>query len=162
MSEFWSPGGKFPFRTAGLVLALFSVSICFGHSEAQAQRAGARGNNSPAVTLAQVKIERMNERIAAVGSGRARQQVTLTTRTAGVITEVLFEGGQLVEANQALVKLNAETEAIAVETAEAQRAQAADTVARYKQLNPGTYEAWHFRGRYGTQGRRRRPAAGSR
>ncbi|HXE01755.1 MAG TPA: efflux RND transporter periplasmic adaptor subunit [Hyphomicrobium sp.] len=138
MSEFWSPGGKFPFRTAGLVLALFSVSICFGHSEAQAQRAGARGNSAPAVTLAQVKIQRMNERVAAVGSGRARQQVTLTTRTAGVITEVLFQGGQLVEANQALVKLNADTEAIAVETAEAQRAQAADTVARYKQLNPGT------------------------
>jgi RND family efflux transporter MFP subunit len=73
-----------------------------------------------------------------VGSGRARQQVTLTTRVAGVIDQVLFEGGQLVEANQALVKLNADTEAIAVETAQAQRAQAADTVARYKQLNEGT------------------------
>jgi RND family efflux transporter MFP subunit len=80
----------------------------------------------------------MNQRVAAVGSGRARQQVTLTTRVAGVIDKVMFEGGQLVEANQGLVQLNADTEAIAVETAQAQRAQAADTVARYKQLNEGT------------------------
>jgi RND family efflux transporter MFP subunit len=88
--------------------------------------------------LADVKIQRMNQRVAAVGSGRARQQVTLTTRVAGVIDKVMFEGGQLVEANQGLVQLNADTEAIAVETAQAQRAQAADTVARYKQLNEGT------------------------
>jgi RND family efflux transporter MFP subunit len=90
------------------------------------------------VTVADVKIARMNERIAAVGSARARQQVTLTTRVAGVISEVLFEGGQRVEANQPLVKLASEPEAIAVETAMAQRAQAADTVDRYKQLNEGT------------------------
>jgi RND family efflux transporter MFP subunit len=122
----------------GLALVLFLIPICLGHSEAQAQRAGKHGNSSPAVTRAVVKIDRINERIAAVGSARARQQVTLTTRTAGVITDVLFKGGQLVEANQALVKLNADTEAIAVETAEAQRAQAADTVERYQQLHEGT------------------------
>ena len=75
----------------------------------------------PAVTITDVKLARMNERIAAVGSARARQQVTLTTRVAGVIDKVLFEGGQLVEANQPLVKLNSDPEAIAVETAAAQR-----------------------------------------
>ncbi len=65
----------------------------------------------------------MNQRVAAVGSGRARQQVTLTTRVAGVIDKVLFEGGQLVEANQPLVELDAATEKVTVETAAAQRAQ---------------------------------------
>lgn len=105
---------------------------------AHAQRAGgARNDQTPAVKLTDVKIEKMNERIAAVGSGRARQQVTLTTRVAGVIEEVLFEGGQLVEAGAPLIKLNAEPESIAIETAVAQRAQAADTVERYKQLNEG-------------------------
>lgn len=97
---------------------------------------GGRGANAlTAVTTTDVKIERINERVAAVGSARARQQVTLTTRVAGVIDKVMFEGGQLVEANQPLVQLNAEPEAIAVETAQAQRQQAADTVDRYKQLN---------------------------
>jgi RND family efflux transporter MFP subunit len=119
----------------GLVVAL--VGILFPASIAQAQRAP-RAPAAPTVTLTDVKVERMNERVAAVGSARARQQVTLTTRVAGVISEVLFQGGQLVDANQPLVKLNAEPEKIAVETAEAQRAQAADTVDRYKLLNEGT------------------------
>lgn len=123
-------------RAALLILPLCALGPV--NTESHAQRAGRRGDILPAVTLADVKIERMNQRVAAVGSGRARQQVTLTTRVAGVIDKVLFEGGQLVEANQGLVQLNADTEAIAVETAQAQRAQAADTVARYKQLNEGT------------------------
>jgi RND family efflux transporter MFP subunit len=122
----------------GLGIAIAIGAMWLGVSDGYAQRAGKRGDILPAVTLADVKIERMNERVAAVGSGRARQQVTLTTRVAGVIEQVLFEGGQLVEANQPLIKLNADTEAIAVETAEAQRAQAADQVSRYKQLHEGT------------------------
>lgn len=104
----------------------------------EAQRAGKRGDILPAVKLTEVAIERMNQRVAAVGSGRARQQVTLTTRVAGVIDKVLFDGGQLVDANQSLVELDAATEKVAVETAAAQRAQAYDTVQRYKQLNEGT------------------------
>lgn len=106
--------------------------------EASAQRRGGRADIVPAVTVVEVKLQRLNERVAAVGSGRARQQVTLTTRVAGVIGEVLFEGGNLVEAGQPLVKLNAEPEAITVESAAAQRAQAADQVERYKQLSSGT------------------------
>lgn len=100
--------------------------------------AGRGANALTTVTSADVKLERINERVAAVGSARARQQVTMTTRVAGVIDKVLFEGGQIVEANAPLVQLNAESEAIAVETAAAQRAEASDTVDRYKQLNEGT------------------------
>jgi RND family efflux transporter MFP subunit len=139
MTVFSTLGGRTPSRSAALLLALACGALSLNVSEANAQeRAGRRGDVAPAVTLADVKVERMNQRVAAVGSGRARQQVTLTTRVAGVIDKVLFEGGQLVEANQALVQLNADPEAIAVETAEAQRSQAADTVARYKQLTEGT------------------------
>ena len=119
---------------AGLATALLTVT---SSGPGSAQGAG-RADTAPAVTITDVKTERMNERVAAVGSARARQQVTLTTRVAGVISEVLFQGGQQVELNQPLVKLNADPEAIAVETAEAQRAQAADQVERYKQLTEGT------------------------
>ncbi|HVZ04538.1 efflux RND transporter periplasmic adaptor subunit [Hyphomicrobium sp.] len=125
-------------RSGVAFFALLLSTTWLATAAVHAQRAGKRGDILPAVTLADVKIQRMNQRVAAVGSGRARQQVTLTTRVAGVIDKVMFEGGQLVEANQGLVQLNADTEAIAVETAQAQRAQAADTVARYKQLNEGT------------------------
>jgi RND family efflux transporter MFP subunit len=104
-------------------------------SAAEAQRSRRGPPSDPVVSVFDVKTEPVNERVAAVGSGRAREQLTLTTRVAGVIAEVLFEGGQKVEAGQPLVKLSAEPEAIAVETADAQRAQAFDAVERYKQLN---------------------------
>ena len=119
-----------------LALAVGLGALAAATGEASAQRRG-RADIVPAVTVVEVKLQRVNERVAAVGSGRARQQVTLTTRVAGVIAEVLFEGGNLVEAGQPLVKLSAEPEAIAVETADAQRAQAADQVERYKQLTSG-------------------------
>lgn len=119
-----------------LILAVGLGGLAAATGEASAQRRG-RADIVPAVTVVEVKLQRVNERVAAVGSGRARQQVTLTTRVAGVIAEVLFEGGNLVEAAQPLVKLSAEPEAIAVETADAQRAQAADQVERYRQLTSG-------------------------
>lgn len=121
-------------QLAGLLLV--GAILCAGTPEAEAQqRRGGRGDQSPAITSVDVKMERVNERVAAVGSGRARQQVNLTTRVAGVIAEVLFKGGEKVEAGQPLVKLSSEPEAIAVETAEAQRSQAADAVERLRQLN---------------------------
>lgn len=110
------------------------MAILPATAEAQRRRGGG-GDGTPVVSAVDVKSERVSERVAAVGSGRARQQVTLTTRVAGVIAEVSFEGGAKVEAGQALVKLNSEPEAIAVETAAAQRSQAADAVERYRQLN---------------------------
>ena len=95
-----------PRRSIVLRLAMAAAALVLASPKALAQRSpgAGRGTAAPVVTLADVKVERMNERIAAVGSARARQQVTLTTRVAGVIAEVLFEGGQLVEANQPLVQ----------------------------------------------------------
>lgn len=115
--------------TLGLAFLLLVNAV-----PAEAQRAR-RAPTETVVSAYEVKAEPVNERIAAVGSGRAREQVTLTTRVAGVIAEVLFDGGDKVEAGAVLVKLASEPEAIAVETAEAQRAQAFDAVERYKQLN---------------------------
>lgn len=119
-------------------IAIAGAILGMGLFAAEAQRRKGGEQQAPAITLIEIKMERLSERVAAVGSGRARQQVTLTTRVAGVIAEVLFEGGSKVEAGQPLLRLNSEPEAITVETATAQRAQAADTVDRYKQLNEGT------------------------
>lgn len=103
--------------------------------DAEAQRVRRGPQSDAIVSVYDIKTEPVSERVAAVGSGRAREQVTLTTRVAGVISEVLFKGGDKVEKGQVLVRLASEPEAIAVETAEAQRAQAFDAVERYKQLN---------------------------
>ncbi len=125
-------------RPALAFAALALLATHFAPPAALAQRARDRTDLAPAVTLTKPTKSRVNERVAAVGSARARQQITLTTRVAGVIKDVSFVGGEIVEAGHPLVKLDSEPEAIAVETAEAQRLQAADTVERYKQLNDGT------------------------
>lgn len=101
---------------------------------ADAQR-GRRGMESEQViSTYEVRTAPAIERVAAVGSGKARHQVTLTTRVAGVIEEVLFQGGDKIEPGQPLIRLSSEQEAIAVESAEAQRQQAADAVDRLKQI----------------------------
>lgn len=121
--------------TLMLATALSILTITANTADAQGRRG--RPVGPPPVTLVDVQLTPINERIAAVGSGRARRQVTIATRHAGVVEKVLFEGGTMVEMNQPLVQLHAETEQIAVETAEAQRAQAADAVERLKQLTEG-------------------------
>lgn len=121
-----------------LLLAATCGILALSASDADAQRRrGGRGAEAPPVSLFDVQVVPINERIAAVGSGRARRQVTIAARQPGIVEKVLFAGGEMVKANQPLVQLRSETEQIAVETAEAQRAQAADAVARLTQLTEG-------------------------
>jgi RND family efflux transporter MFP subunit len=123
-----------------LAVALMLVATCgvaMFTTDADAQRRRGRATEAPPVTLFDVQVVPINERVAAVGSGRARRQVTIATRHPGIVEKVLFQGGEMVKATQPLVQLRSETEQIAVETAEAQRAQAADAVARLKQLTEG-------------------------
>lgn len=135
MSSTQSPsrGTRFRAGPLGIVSAACALLLLIPAAEAQRTRRGAA--TEAVVSVYDVKTEPATERVAAVGSGRAREQVTLTTRVAGVISDVLFKGGDRVEKNQVLIKLASEPEAIAVETAEAQRAQAFDAVERYRQLN---------------------------
>jgi RND family efflux transporter MFP subunit len=118
-----------------LLAACGLLLVAPGSADAQRRRGG---KQTPPVTLANIQLVPVNQRVAAVGSGRARRQVTITTRFAGLVQKVNFKGGGMVEADQPLIQLHAETEQIAVETAAAQRAQAADAVERIKQLNEGT------------------------
>jgi len=126
--------------SARIAVALMLAATCgimLFAPDADAQRRKGRAVGPPPVALFDVQVVPINERVAAVGSGRARRQVTITTRQSGIIDKVLFAGGEMVKAEQPLVQLRAETEQIAVETTEAQRAQAADAVARLKQLTEG-------------------------
>lgn len=127
---------KSRYRALALVVAACGLQL-IGATDADAQRRRGGAVGPPPVTLFDVELVPINERIAAIGSGRARRQVTIATRQAGIVEKVLFEGGGMVKAEQPLVQLRAETEQIAVETAEAQRAQANDAVERLKQLTDG-------------------------
>jgi RND family efflux transporter MFP subunit len=118
-----------------VVVATFGILMFATDADAQRRKGGA--GTAPPVTLFDVQVVPINERVAAVGSGRARRQVTIATRQAGIVEKVLFEGGGKVKAEQPLVQLRSETEQIAVETAEAQRAQANDAVELLRQLTEG-------------------------
>ncbi|MGE0766800.1 MAG: efflux RND transporter periplasmic adaptor subunit [Hyphomicrobiaceae bacterium] len=125
-----------PRPLVGALIAACGI-LLIAAGPADAQRRKGRGAQTTPVTLADVELVPIRERVAAVGSGRARRQVTIATRSAGIVEKVLFEGGKMVDANQPLIQLHAETEEITVETAAAQRAQAADAVDRLKQLTDG-------------------------
>lgn len=135
--------GMKPFKGPALAAAL-ALSVTCGllvaattGADAQQRRRGAAASGPPPVTLFDVRLTPVNERVAAVGWGRARQQVTIATRQPGIVEKVLFQGGETVKANQPLAQLRSETEQIAVETAEAQRELAAAAVERLKQLTEG-------------------------
>ncbi len=72
----------------GLTTAITALSLLASAAEAQRARRGAA--TEAIVSVYDVKAEPVRERVAAVGSGRALAQVTLTTRVAGVISEVQF------------------------------------------------------------------------
>lgn len=131
-----APARRWPLLSA-LVGATAALIVSAFPTPADAQRGRRMIDGDPVISTYEVRTAPAIERVAAVGSGRARQQVTLTTRVAGVIEEVLFQGGDKVEAGQPLIRLSSEQEAIAVESAEAQRQQAFDAVERYKQLSEG-------------------------
>lgn len=123
--------------TAAVALSLACTVLIMSTTGVDAQRRRGAAAGPPPVTIFDVQVVPINERVAAVGSGRARRQVTITTRQAGIVEKVLFEGGEMVKANQPLAQLRSETEQIAVETAEAQRELAAAAVERLKQLTEG-------------------------
>ncbi|RDI57318.1 efflux RND transporter periplasmic adaptor subunit [Microvirga subterranea] len=86
-----------------------------------------RGPSGPAtVEVDTVKTGRIVETRDAVGTVRAFESITVTAKTAGLITEIGFEEGQKVKAGDALVQLDAAERKAEIEQAiaEANRAVA--------------------------------------
>ncbi len=59
----------------------------------------------------------INDRLAAIGTGRAARSVTVTPFTSGRMTELLVESGSVVEAGDVIARLDAEAEQIAFDRA---------------------------------------------
>lgn len=88
---------------------------------------GGRGPSGPAtVEVDTVKTGRIVETRDAVGTVRAFESITVTAKTAGLITEIGFEEGQKVKAGDTLVQLDAAERKAEIEQAiaEANRAVA--------------------------------------
>ncbi len=78
-------------------------------------RGPARGGPQTAVVSATVASATINDRLQAIGTGRANASVAVTPYEAGRMTEVAVASGALVEAGTVLARLDSQAEEIAVE-----------------------------------------------
>jgi membrane fusion protein (multidrug efflux system) len=70
------------------------------------QGGGARGGAPSAVTLAQVRAERISQKLEALGNARANEAVDISCKTSNIVTAVRFRDGERVRRGQVLVQLD--------------------------------------------------------
>ncbi|MBX3530070.1 MAG: efflux RND transporter periplasmic adaptor subunit [Rhizobiaceae bacterium] len=82
------------------------------------QGGGAReGRAAPLVLAEPVRIATINDRLSAIGTGRANNSVVVTPFASGRLVEVTVVSGATVEAGEAIARLDSEGEEIALDRA---------------------------------------------
>ncbi|MBB6013677.1 RND family efflux transporter MFP subunit [Aquamicrobium lusatiense] len=92
------------------------------------------GPRSVSVVAATATTATINDRLNAIGTGRAKATVAVTPYGSGRLTELLVVSGSRVEAGQVIARLDSATEEIAVERAKVVHEDAVAKVARIRQL----------------------------
>jgi membrane fusion protein (multidrug efflux system) len=67
---------------------------------------GPRNAAPPSVTLAQVRAERVSQKLEALGNARANESVDISTKISNIVTAVTFRDGERVKRGQVLVRLD--------------------------------------------------------
>jgi membrane fusion protein, multidrug efflux system len=78
----------------------------------------------PAVEFVTPAAKRVIDKAEAIGTARANESVTLTTRQTGTVSRILFQEGQTVRQGQALIELESRERAADTESARAEIQQA--------------------------------------
>ena len=106
--------------------------------EEAGQRSGGRnrgGADGPMSVVAQpVTTATINDRLQAIGTGRANATVVVNPYTSGRLTEILVQSGARVAKGQVIARLDSETEQIALERAKIARDDTDAKVDRMRQL----------------------------
>lgn len=100
----------------------------------KAGEAGKRVGAPTMVVAAAATTETINDRLQAIGTGRANATVTVNPYSSGRMTELLVASGAHVEAGQVIAKLDSEVEQIALDKALAGRDDAKAKVERMRSL----------------------------
>ncbi|KQZ97798.1 secretion protein HylD [Mesorhizobium sp. Root157] len=95
---------------------------------------GAGEHQKVIVVTAPATAATINDRLQAIGTGRAKATVGVTPYGSGRLTEVLVQSGAHVAKDQIIAKLDSATEEIAVERARAERDDAVAKAERMRQL----------------------------
>lgn len=98
-------------------------------------QAGGPATAQPAnVVTVPATLATINDRLQAIGTGRARASVTVTPYASGRITEINVSSGAEVKAGDVIAQLDADAEQIAVDRARIARDDAAAKLERLKSL----------------------------
>ncbi|QPC85502.1 efflux RND transporter periplasmic adaptor subunit [Mesorhizobium sp. NBSH29] len=97
-------------------------------------RGGGAGQGPVLVATEPVQTATINDRLQAIGTGRASATVTVTPYSAGRLTEFLVSSGAHVKKGEVVAKLDSETEEIALNRAKIARDDNAAKVKRLRSL----------------------------
>lgn len=124
------PGSRDVLARWGIDWVPFAVASAPA-SEARSSGGRQGGASQAGVVGAVVTQETINDRLSAIGTGRARQTVQVTPYVAGRLTEIAVESGARVAVGDVIARLDAEAETIAVDRA---RIALADAEARFSRI----------------------------
>jgi len=114
-------------------LAATGEKAAAGAGEGQGGRAASRGQPANVVT-APVAIATINDRLQAIGTGRARASVVVNPFDSGRLTEIIVQSGAEVRAGEVIARLDSEAEEIALDRARIARDDAQAKLDRMKAL----------------------------
>lgn len=100
---------------------------------------GGGGGHVSLVTTASSQTARINDRLESVGSGEAVKSVAVVPQVNGVLAEVLVNSGSRVSAGQTIVRLNSQTEEVALEAAKVDLIAAELKLERYSKLRSSNF-----------------------
>lgn len=99
------------------------------------QQEGGNNRSQRATVVAEpVGTATINDRLQAIGTGRANATVTVTPYTSGRLTDFLVQSGAHIDKGQVIAKLDSDTEEIALDRAKIARDDAAAKVTRMEAL----------------------------
>lgn len=116
------------------VLARWGIDWTQAAAGTEPEQGGERRRTAPQapVVTAPVGVATINDRLSAIGTGRANSSVTVNPYASGRLVEVLVKSGAMVEAGSVIAKLDSEGEEIAVDRA---RIALDDAQARMDRVN---------------------------
>jgi len=122
-------------RNLGWLVVVGEQAAGKGAGNGQAGGQGGRQGGQPAnVVTIPATLATINDRLQAIGTGRARASVTVTPYDSGRLIEIPVQSGADVKAGDVIARLDAEGEEIAVDRARIARADAAAKLERIKSL----------------------------
>jgi len=98
--------------TISIAVAVVAVAWAIYSSQRQssspvaAPGAGGRGSAPAFVSIAQVRSERISQKLEALGNARANESVDVSSKTSNVVAAVRFRDGERVRRGQVLVQLD--------------------------------------------------------